>query len=320
MNQAETIQLARGHENLLEQLRNTVRRVTDIPMDQRSVTDQALLAAAPRIASDRLNDIEAHYVAAARGTTARRTPGTEERQAAITPAAAPFPGPLAARATRLPMEGLHAAYALVDGDATAATVPEGQAKPVSPLTVTGAMTRAEAIACAVGPVTRQALADTAARPRLEAAAVRAVAVELDRQVLDALWTDTAVPAVTGPTTAEAVRLALYQLQAAGFGGLVVAGPPNLLAAIDPVSLPPGTVMTAADGAGLVVADVAAAVGLAIRGGVQVYESDTVGDDFTRNALHLLAEVPARPVVTDPAAARRISGNGETETRRARTRK
>lgn len=304
----------------LDMMRAQIDRIRKMDPAARTPADLALLTEAAKVA-DRAT---AELINFTRAHPHRATPGVETRQAAApAPGAVPFPGPLASRCGRLTLEGLTATFPVIEGTVTATTVAEGADKPLSAVTVTQQTTRAQAVVAAIGPIARTVLADTDATRRLDAAARRAVSVAVDSQVANALAANPQVPNVTAATVAEAIRTAIYQLQATGHATVTVAGPAALLGTVDPATLGAADIIAVADtAAGIIAADLSAAVGLATRGRVDVFTSDTVGDAFTRNEVYVVGEAMASAVVTDPGAARRIAvadasnGDDGTATRTA----
>lgn len=223
---------------------------------------------------------------------------------------APDLAPIAGRCQPYPSDRLTVDFPRFTGvEVQAERVPETQPKPVADLPVAVVTGRLEFLAGGLH-LSRQKLDDHRVLAQIiDTALRRAVALEIDRAVVDALTTDADIDTVPAGTAdlLPAVSAAGWQLRAAGYAGpLTVIGAPEVLARpwIDQTLPGDCELLPAGDLAGgqVIVADLAACVLLATKGSTMVLTTDSNVDNFVKNSVTLLAELPAAALVSDPGAA------------------
>jgi hypothetical protein len=203
----------------------------------------------------------------------------------------------------------------------AAVVAEGSLKPeaiTAPTTASGTL---QTVAHYKG-ITRQALEDIARIQQIVESSLRSgVLLKLEAMTADALNNDATIPEVTNPDLMTGIRIALGNVQAAGYAsanaillnpadfaaldiavmGSTIAGPQLNssfwgLRAIASGAVTKGTAY---------VGDFKTGLTLFERGSASVYLTDSHADFFLRNTLVILAETRALPVVTEPQAIQQV---------------
>ena len=226
----------------------------------------------------------------------------------------PAPGisAIASRCSTLNAARLTVSWPRFTGDVTATAADPGELKTESGLTFTTEVTILPFLSTWIG-VGRGIWDDLGVLQTLVNGKLRrGLGAAIDDAIAATLAADDGIAEAAGADLAEAVRAAVLDLGASGYGGpvTVLAGP-AAAAAVHPADVPAGTTLIAtralpADVA--IAADLAACVLFASKGDPAIMISDSNADQFTRNELTLLAEIPAAGLVTDPGAARRI-GDG-----------
>jgi HK97 family phage major capsid protein len=205
----------------------------------------------------------------------------------------------------------------------AAVVAEGALKPEATFAPTVKSGSLDTIAHDKG-ITRQALEDIPRIQQIVEGALRGgVLAKLEALAAEALTTDTDIATVTNDDLMAGIRVALGNVQAAGYAsanavllnpadfaeldiavmGATVAGPQLQqsfwgLQAIAAAAIPAGTAY---------VGDFKSGVTLFERGSTSLYVTDSHADYFLRNILVILAETRALAVVTEPQAIQKVTG-------------
>jgi HK97 family phage major capsid protein len=208
-------------------------------------------------------------------------------------------------------------YGSPKGATGAAVVPEGQAKPEGALTAVSTTINLDTIAVWV-QASRQLLADApAARGLIDDQLSRGVLTKLEAEAGAAIdgATYTTVTGASKQPLIDVVRIAVATLQAGGYRPNVVLCSPQDAAAFD-LLLMSKTMLGAQMGMGVwglqvipvigltkpIVADTSLAFTHVERTGIQVFISDSHASTFVSNIFTILAEVRAKTVVTNAAAA------------------
>lgn len=246
-----------------------------------------------------------------------------------TPSQAGFSTPLLDIITKVPVTSGSVDIVVVSEVTGSDVVAEGGDKPEASFTTTVTPTPLETIAGWI-QYSRQLAADAAALVTLiNDGLSRDILRKLNAEISDAIEA-AAVPVTTGAAGVAAVgvvRQAMAEIEGAGFVPSAVLGSPALMASLDMDLLALGGASAATYGGGiwglqripvsglasLYVFDLAAALVLFQRTGVEVYttDSDIVGagatakSAFRSNVLTTLAETRAKGAVVNTAAAREL---------------
>lgn len=207
-------------------------------------------------------------------------------------------------------------YVVIGPDPTAAVVVEGAAKPEAAVTFTPATAALDTIAHWL-QITRQALDDAAyVKSLLEGKLRRGLFKKVDADLAAAIIAAATVAPQVNADLSTAIRMAVGQVESAGYNPNGVLLNPADYAAIDVANskaaggtpttrstafwgLTPVPVPSLAAGTSIV-GDFQEAATLFDRGVTDVFMSDSHQDLFIKNTLVLLAEARVKSAVTEPA--------------------